>query len=136
VLGACRIERGIIRRGAVVTNTLAEEIDARQGSLVMGAYQPKGKLTSKTGYLSSDVFIDEKGNNSCVRVEIQLNADIRKIFKDKLWGDTQKYSFSDIISNFDMQSTIYFLDNGLPRNMPNAVFAHNIKARKAIFSSN
>jgi len=130
LLGHCYIERGIISSGAVVTNTFAEEIDAERGSMTMGAYQPSGTLLSRTGNLTSDVFIDDNGEKKHIRVEMALNQGIKakvalpqgteeSLFSAKVWpredmstwvDSPDKYSFADLLRLFDMEATKEFLD--------------------------
>jgi len=130
VLGHCYIRKGTIHSGAVVTNTLAEEIVAEERSMTIAVYQPEGKITSKHGHLTSDVFIDDKGQKKPVRIVIPISQDIkaelifadsttRSLFNAKVWPrlslefwsvSSDRYSFADLRDLFDIEATKNFLD--------------------------
>ncbi|MFC1709948.1 hypothetical protein ACFL2J_07840, partial [Candidatus Omnitrophota bacterium] len=134
-----RIKRGIVRKGAVVTNSWIDDIDAQAYSMTMGAYQPDMEtFIAYTDYLTSDVFINDEGHREKIRVQLPIKQDLKKevqltdgtekgLFNSKVWPrptitewqeDSFRYSFKDLSKLFDMEATKEFLDVILESDLP------------------
>ncbi|RKY38053.1 MAG: hypothetical protein DRP72_02535, partial [Candidatus Omnitrophota bacterium] len=101
LLGKVNINKGKIEKGAVVINSKINELYAQPESMTVAVQEPN-KLIAQKGKLTSDVFIIDQGVKKKVRIIIDINLNIKKKFKDKLFPQNNPtYSFQDLKDKFD-----------------------------------
>ncbi len=100
ILGNTRINKGIVRKGAVIVNSVVDEIDAHSGSLAVALYRPDDKVIARADKVITDIPVDTQGTKRNIEVEVDIEVDPKKTWDVKQF---EGFSYKDLKESLDYE---------------------------------